>query len=188
MEGYRCIKGFLNPRLCENLVFKIDEYPWIPSGGATSRRVQHYGYRYDYKKRSVDVSDYLGEMPRFLDLICEAVLQEGVFDTKPDQVILNEYLPGQGISPHIDCQPCFQDTIGTITLGSGCLMNFRNVYTNELQERYLEVGDLHILKGESRYSWTHGIRQVKEDRYSGIVLPRGRRVSITLRNIVPIQK
>lgn len=184
MEGYSCIKGFLNPRLCENLILKIDEYPWKYSGGPTSRRVQHYGYRYDYKKRSVDVTDFLGDMPRFLDLVCQAAVQNNVFEVKPDQVILNEYLPGQGISPHIDCQPCFQDTIGTITLGSGCLMNFRNVLTGELQERYLEVGDLHILKGESRYIWTHDIRQVKEDRYNGEIISRGRRISITLRNVI----
>ena len=42
----------------------------------------------------------------------------------PDQLIVNEYQPGQGISAHIDCEPCFKNTIVTVSLGSVYEMDF----------------------------------------------------------------
>jgi alkylated DNA repair dioxygenase AlkB len=41
-----------------------------------------------------------------------------------DQAIINEYQPGQGISPHVDCVPCFGPVVAAISLGSDCVMDF----------------------------------------------------------------
>jgi len=41
-------------------------------------------------------------------------------------MIANEYLPGQGISAHVDCVPCFSDRIASLSLLSPCEMVFQN--------------------------------------------------------------
>jgi alkylated DNA repair protein alkB family protein 6 len=38
-------------------------------------------------------------------------------NVKPNHVLLNEYLPGQGISPHLDGD-LFYPTIATVSLGN----------------------------------------------------------------------
>ena len=70
----------------------------------------------------------VGELPEWLKILSEKLYQEGYMPKIADQVIVNEYLPGQGISAHIDCEPCFQDTIVSLSLGSSCVMDFTNKF------------------------------------------------------------
>lgn len=120
----------------------IDAEPWITD---LKRRVQYYGYKYDYKSRSIDHSYYLGPLPEWLMVICEQLYSEGIFRDLPDQVIVNEYMPGQGIAPHIDCEPCFGDTICSLSLASSCLMEFSK---DDIKAyRLLEPRGLLILSG-----------------------------------------
>jgi hypothetical protein len=43
-----------------------------------------------------------------------------------DQVTINEYLPGQGIRPHVDTHSAFTDGIASISLLSPVVMDFRH--------------------------------------------------------------
>jgi hypothetical protein len=47
----------------------------------------------------------------------------------------------------------------------------------------LEPGDVLAMHGEARYEWTHGIDATMEDEWDGARVPRGTRVSITLRRV-----
>jgi hypothetical protein len=40
------------------------------------------------------------------------------------------------------------------------------------------------MKGEARYDWLHGIAGRKTDIFEGRSIPRGRRVSLTFRNVI----
>lgn len=97
----------------------IDTQTWL---SALKRRVQHYGYQYDYKARTISSDSYLGALPHWLGDLQERLFAEKLFKQKPDQAIINEYLPGQGISAHIDCVPCFDDVIASLSLGSDVMM------------------------------------------------------------------
>ena len=102
-----------------------------------------------------------------------------------DQVIVNEYKPGQGISSHIDCEPCFKDTIVSLSLGSGCVMNFRNKSDKTKKiPVWLAPRSLVILSGEARYEWLHGIAARKWDEWDGEKHERQRRVSLTFRKVI----
>ncbi|WP_231289239.1 hypothetical protein [Rickettsia bellii] len=46
-----------------------------------------------------------------MQTLCDSLHKQNIFHEIPDQVIINEYMPGQGIAPHTDCIPCFSDTI-----------------------------------------------------------------------------
>ena len=103
----------------------------------------------------------------------------------PDQVIVNEYLPGQGIADHIDCEPCFEDTIISLSLGSRCIMDLKNKNNkNEKQEILLEPRSLIVIADEARYNWTHGIPAREKDKWMGRYIPRRTRVSLTFRKVI----
>lgn len=42
-----------------------------------------------------------------------------------DQLIVNQYEPGQGIESHIDKPALFEGIIASISLGSDCFMEFQ---------------------------------------------------------------
>src|SRR5262249_10659864 len=113
----RYVADYLDEPRERALIEEIDGMPWLTE---LRRRVQHYGYKYDYKGRKVTPEMYLGPLPAWLQPLCQELKDRGLMPRVADQVIINEYTPGQGIAPHVDCVPCFADTIASLTLGSGC--------------------------------------------------------------------
>jgi alkylated DNA repair dioxygenase AlkB len=148
------------------------------------RRVQHYGFRYDYRARSVSSADYLGPLPGWLAALAGRLVDIGAFSSPPDQVIVNEYLPGQGISAHVDCVPCFGETIAILSLGCSVVMTFQCAATGARREMALPACSLLTLSGPARYDWLHGIPARKSDMIDGARTPRLRRVSLTFRSVV----
>lgn len=157
-------------------------------GGAWStelkRRVQHFGYRYDYRARAVTADAWLGDLPDWLMPLCRRLEAETPFRRMPDQAIANEYMPGQGIAAHVDCAPCFSDRVASLSLGSACEMIFRHRETGERLSVRLDPNALIVLTGAARYDWTHEIPARKSDVVNGERVQRGRRVSLTFRNVV----
>ena len=163
------------------LVAKIDASPWITD---LRRRVQHYGYRYDYRARSVTADAYLGALPDWLVDLSAQLKHAGWFERHPDQVIINEYQPGQGIAPHVDCVPCFSGTIASLSLLSSCEMRFEERFSRDRFTRILDPRSLLVLRGPARFDWTHAIPARKSDSIDGQRIPRGRRLSLTFRNVI----
>jgi alkylated DNA repair dioxygenase AlkB len=182
IPGLTYIPEYIDQRQEDELIRIIDRQPWMND---LKRRVQHYGYHYDYKARSVAPESRLGPLPEWLTPYCDRLRAEGFFPQPPDQVIVNEYQPGQGIAPHVDCVPRFTDTIASLSLGSICVMEFTHVGTWQKIPVLLEPCSLVVLSGDARYCWQHSIPHRKNDRYNGSVFPRGRRLSLTFRRVVP---
>lgn len=179
--GLRYIPDFITPAEEEALINTIDQQPWLSD---LKRRVQHYGWKYDYTARRVDESMQLGKLPDWLVDYCQRLSDGGHFLKIPDQVIINEYQPGQGIAPHVDCVPCFEETIASVSLGSTCVMEFIKTSTGEKINQLLEPRSLLIFSGDARFQWRHGIAVRKTDKYGGQVIQRGRRISLTFRNVI----
>ncbi len=128
---------------------------------------------------------HIGELPEWLKRLSQKLHQDGHMPEVADQVIINEYLPGQGISSHIDCDPCFEDTIISLSLGSGCVMNFTNKFDKTKKiPVWLEPRSLVVLSGEARHEWLHGIAARKTDAWDGQKRERQRRVSLTFRKVI----
>ncbi len=178
--GARLLNRFVDQNEARHLLAAIDAEPWRSD---LKRRVQHYGWLYDYRARTVSPDMRLGLLPGWLAEFVTRVGQAGGFGTPPDQVIVNEYLPGHGISAHVDCEPCFGPVIASLSLGSSAQMVFRKRSTGERRSILLENTDLLILSGEARYSWTHEIPARKSDMIGGARQPRKRRVSLTFRTV-----
>jgi alkylated DNA repair dioxygenase AlkB len=147
------------------------------------RRVQHYGYRYDYKSGWLASSSYLGALPNWLQNIANRLFSDHLTAKLPDQVIINEYEPGQGISKHTDCIPCFGNTIISLSLGSPCIMDFTQDCSEKLPILLLP-GSIIVMQNAARYDWQHGIAARKKDHYQNQEITRTRRVSLTFREVL----
>ncbi len=179
--GLKYIPNFIDEIQVKQFIASINNEQWLND---LKRRVQHYGYKYDYKARSIDYSMFIGPLPNWVLPLAKRLFDEKHIDTVPDQLIINEYEPGQGIANHIDCEPCFGDTIISISLGSSCIMDFINLKTKQKIEVMLESGSIVVLSGASRNNWTHGIAQRKTDTFKGIKFERQLRTSMTFRQVI----
>ena len=178
--GYRV--DYINEKQHNWLLNKIDKQPWLND---LKRRVQHYGFKYDYRARKVNLNMRIGELPKWLKVLSQKLHEDRHMPEVADQVIVNEYLPGQGISSHVDCEPCFKDTIVSLSLGSSCVMNFTNKdHTSKKFSAWLAPRSLVVLSGEARYKWLHGIAARKWDVWDGQKYMRERRVSLTFRKVM----
>jgi alkylated DNA repair dioxygenase AlkB len=181
VPGLKYIAGYLAEQDEVTLLAQVDAEPWLAD---LRRRVQHYGYRYDYKARKVDPTMHLGPLPAWAQGLADRLVADCHMPVTPDQLIANEYEPGQGITAHIDCVPCFGPVVCSLTLGSQCVMELSAVEGDGAESLLLERGSLLVLAGESRYNWRHAIPGRKTDKVDGRVLARNRRVSLTFRTVI----
>lgn len=179
IKGLEYIPNYITKEEEQSLINTIDQQPWLND---LKRRVQHYGYKYDYTARKITQDLKIGNIPKWILPIAQKLYDDRVFDQLPDQVIINEYNSGQGISPHIDCIPCFGDTICSLSLLSPCIMDFQK--EKDKHQILLEPRSLIVMKDEARYEWKHSIASRKSDNVNGIKIPRDRRVSMTFRTVV----
>lgn len=173
--------AFISPEEQATLAAILDNDVWSTE---LKRRVQHFGYRYDYKARAVTADAYLGPLPPWHGVFAKRLVAAGYCQDLPDQVIANEYLPGQGISGHVDCVPCFDDTIVSISLLSTCEMVFRELRGPAICGVLLQPGSGVLLKDAGRYGWTHEIPARKSDIVNGVKTARSRRISLTFRKVI----
>ena len=180
--GLQYIEDYISEAYHYWLLARIDKQQWL---GDLKRRVQHYGFKYDYRARRVDLAMRIGELPWWLEVLRYRLQKESYMQDGTDQTIINEYLPGQGISSHIDCEPCFEDTIVSLSLGSGCIMDFTNKSDKTKKiPVWLAPRSLVVLSGEARHGWLHGIASRKSDEWDGQKYDRQRRVSLTFRKVI----
>lgn len=172
--------GWLDDEAQRRLSQDIDAAPW---SSQLRRRVQHYGHRYDYGRRGMG-GDPAPPLPGWAVALAGRLHREGHFDRPPDQVIVNEYLPGQGISAHVDCVPCFGPVVASVSLLSACVMEFTHPEEGTRVPVRLAPGDLCVMTGPARFTWRHAIPARKTDPGPDGRVPRGRRVSVTLRTVL----
>jgi alkylated DNA repair dioxygenase AlkB len=105
-----------------------------------------------------------------------------------DQLTLNDYMPGQGIPPHVDTHSPFEEVFVSLSLKSGTTMHFKTP-EGLTKDLYLQPRSLVVFSGEVRYNWMHSIAQRKIDNVifadndSAQLKFRHRRVSLTFRKV-----
>lgn len=179
IPGLTYIPDFITQEEHDRLLRYIDAARWSTEW---KRRVQPYGESYG-SLHSLNAKP----IPVWgMELVAQ-LYREGHTDFLCDQLLVNEYLPGQGISPHVDYNS-FDRTVASLSLGSACIMDFEHVETGEKHQLWLEPRSILIMDGEARYQWMHGIAPRKKDVWNGAPFTRGRRVSITFRkSLTPSQ-
>jgi alkylated DNA repair dioxygenase AlkB len=140
------------------------------------RRRQLFGQTYGRKQTKARA------LPEWGRLLAEKVAGTVGCSQPFDQMLVNEYLPGQGIALYRDYAP-FDRTVASISLLSPCIMDLRRVADSHRESILLARRSLLVLSDEARYEWEHGIARRKKDLWNGTVIQRTRRISVTYRRL-----
>lgn len=187
----------------ETKVSDIPSENWI---ALSKRRVQHYGYAFNYLVNNVDPERFLGPLPKFAaEGVSElarqfdsdrassgvyaqeysqlrSVLRDGTWN--PDQLTINEYHPGQGIPHHVDTHSAFEEAIVSVSIMGDTVMEFCHPDGKIGRKKvFVPRRSLLALTGDARYLWTHGITPRTTDSFGGTMVPRGTRISLTYRTV-----
>jgi alkylated DNA repair dioxygenase AlkB len=176
VPGLRYVAGYLDAAAHDSLLAAVDAGPWRQFG---QRRAQVYGYSYHHTKGVHRVDD----LPSWAQELAGRLERDRLMAEMSDQLIVNDYAPGQGISAHVDA-PLFTDTIVSISLGSSCMMEFTTESASR-EEQFLEPMSALVITGEARHEWKHAIPARSYDVWRGREWPRARRVSLTFRKLLP---
>lgn len=173
IPGLQYLADYISSETECHLVAAIDTETW---NTAWQRRRQLYGADYGKSEGSPQ------PIPNWGIELAERMSAGGITPRPFDQMLVNEYLPGQGISLHRDYQT-FDDTVVSLSLLSTCIMDFVHAKDGRRESMLLQPRSLLVLSGESRQEWQHGIAARKNDIWQGRKLPRGRRLSVTFRSV-----
>ena len=164
------------------ILLRISQASWMTD---LSRRVQHYGLKYDYGSTSAGRHASAAPFPRWATAIGEP-LRPFFQDALPEQCIVNEYRPGQGIGMHADHRS-FGPVVVSLSLAAEWTMNFRprsrrpyvrgGLASDEVVP-LLRRASL-VLSGGARSAWMHGIDPAANAGRSET------RLSATFRTLVP---
>ena len=163
------------------LLKAVDGAEW---SAQLQRRVQQYGWYYDYKERRLNESVPVPEFPDWARELGRKLVDEGLMKDLPDQLIVNEYVGNQGITAHTDHERDFTERVATISLLETWVMNFQRASDTEKRPQHLERRSVAVLTGDARYKWKHEIPQrktVPPMGGKGKRTPRSRRISLTFR-------
>jgi len=174
IDGLHYVPGYVAGVEHDALLATVSGLGWQDAGG---RRIQFYGHWYDHTKGVYPV----GDLPEWAAPLASRLRDDGLMPYVADQLIVTEYEPGEGIRPHIDA-PVFADVIAGVTLGAGCVMEFRRT-GHATEAVLLEPGSVVVLSGEARHEWQHAIPARVDDDWNGRGLRRSRRVSLTFRKM-----
>lgn len=154
------------------------------------------------------------DIPTWLQCHIDKIHHLGVFGSnhKPNHVLINEYKPCQGISPHLDGD-LFYPTIATISLGSHTVLNFYEPLTEDektgqescssLEDRlkfkvYIPQRSLILIQEKMFHYYLHGIEEISRDICDeNLIIPpavenpdfdRDTRISLTIRHVPKTRK
>lgn len=160
------------------LLAEINTLEWST---ALARRTQHYGYTYAYDnparlKPAAAMPSGVAKLARNVSKVlnCIAKTHPDADDLReyiPDQALINEYMPSQGISAHVDTVKLFGPVIVSVSLGSDVVMDVVPIArkADELPPGggiLLARRSALILSGSARYEYTHAIAKRKTDDLS----------------------
>ena len=179
-HGAVIVPDFVTPAEEARILLRIAEAPWLAE---LRRRVQHYGFRYDYAGGGSRVP--APAFPRWTAAMAERV-RAHFGGTLPVQCIVNEYRPGQGIGMHADHRD-FGPLVASLSLGASWPMRFRRRDTRPYARDDLPGDEVAVLPrrsilvlgGPSRHRFMHGIDPADTARETAT------RVSATFRTLAP---
>lgn len=185
-EWQRGVLGELDPEQWE-------QAPWAQ---ILSRRVQHYGFPFNYHTLLLDYGAVTPPVPRHCAL---ALQRAAAFLDNPHmpitQMTVNEYEKGQGIAGHVDSKACFGPAVIIISCAAGITMTLQKrvepskscpLPKGSRKHLWLSPRSLLILQREARFDWSHAIATRFRDQVDGRMVERGKRLSFTFRQALAL--
>ncbi|KAJ9660614.1 hypothetical protein H2201_006872 [Coniosporium apollinis] len=207
ISGLSVLPSFVTPSEQESIITFLNNEAWRTD---LSRRTIHYGGTYclmppktaTAAERAAIERNIIPAPPIPIELhwLIDRMVTYSLYDehARPEYCIVNEYLPGQGISAHVE-NFRFGEPVCSLTLGSGDFMRFHELAaphdgsvrsfkaaqaprTGRREDVWLPSGSLAVLTGDARYRWQHEIVRGRKGKEAD-----WRRVSLTFRVEVKAQ-
>ncbi|XP_034942373.1 alpha-ketoglutarate-dependent dioxygenase alkB homolog 6 [Chelonus insularis] len=201
------IPNFITEEEENEIIKNVNESPLPKWTQLSNRRLQNWGGIPHPKGMIAE------EIPKWLQKYVDKVSALNVFSNKtsPNHVLINEYLPNQGIMGHTD-GPLFHPIVTTISCGSHTLLEFTKRLATDEEQRLikpkfailLERRSLLILRDQLYNDYLHSINEVACDTINKDficnldlccnnyndkdVLERGTRLSLTIRHVPKTSK
>lgn len=193
------IPNFITPEEETLILQNVNSVPKPKWTCLSKRRLQDYG-GVPHKNGMIPEN-----IPLWLQTYMDRIASYNIFGSnKPNHVLVNEYIPGQGIMPHTD-GPLFYPTVSTISCGSHTVLEFFENDENRTKvcDLILEKRSLVVLQDNMYTKYLHSISEVKEDVIQpscvnlkecykqfciGSILKRDTRVSLTIRYVPKVCK
>ncbi|KAJ7630113.1 hypothetical protein DFH06DRAFT_706714 [Mycena polygramma] len=171
------LPNFLTEDEEEYLIRKIKEQPQQRWKQLANRRLQLWGGELTAKNilLAQDMPHCVEVYPDIIDRLKGTGIFTGSPHGKPNHIIMNEYLPGQGIMPHED-GPAYFPVVATISLGSHCVFHYyqykqdsqvggagRSIDPTPILSVLLEPRSVVISEHALYSSHLHAIREIQED-------------------------
>lgn len=121
-------------------------------------------------------------IPKWAEALGYRMVAMGIFQSRPDHVLLRRYEHGAGVDPHID-REAYGPVVAGLTLGSSRVLQLTRPLRSSRLEALLLPGDLYVMTGAARYRWRHSIPARLEDTFRGITFPRTAGFSVTWRHL-----
>ncbi|CAG0893625.1 unnamed protein product [Cyprideis torosa] len=174
-------------------VYNVPKPKWTVLG---DRRLQNWGGIPNPKGMIAE------ELPKWLEKLCCQVTSPLLQGKSLNHVLINEYLPGQGILPHTD-GPLYFPVITTLSLGSSAVLDFYEQFEgvrNKVGSMLLQPRSLVVFTEDLYTKYLHGIDGTKEqplkdletswnfDKLQPEAFSRSTRISLTIRHVPKVSK
>ncbi|KAI8612729.1 hypothetical protein BC830DRAFT_1135495 [Chytriomyces sp. MP71] len=186
------IPNFITPDEEAHLLAKVYSAPSPKWVALSNRRLQNWGATTAKQNSTTSLAEPL---PDWLNSVAinirdrtdtfafveanSEIGKPGFTQPLANNCLVNEYLSGQGIMPHLD-GPAFKPTVATVSLGSHCVLQFyRKRSGDDAQELQadsalpkadyailLQPRSLVIIHDEMYDTYLHGIREINADTFS----------------------
>ena len=160
---------YLSEAVSENdadmLLRRINTKQWT---SLRQRRLQHWG-----KKPNAEIVEENEPLPNWLDHIANQLVAAGIFPSshKPNNVLINEYIPPLGGILHHTDGPCYFPCVAVLSLGGPVVLTFKPrlrpedvgvLLAKPLCSVLLEPNSLLVFKETLYADYLHGIEVEKE--------------------------
>ena len=142
------------------------------------RRQQFYGQVYFHTTHDLKTIQPMSNIPaddavnellhdiNAFDWLIDRLMDLKLFNERPTQVLVNEYVGPMGIASHVDVETAFGDTIVTLSLLNSCWLSLTRLNSESCSSPrpvkvLMEPMSLLVMKGDSRTIYKHGITKSK---------------------------
>lgn len=169
-DGFSYHENFLTPEEEEQAIAIVKNIPlhtFIFHGYEAKRKVQSFGYDYNFQNKALTRSNEIpGELEWLIGRVSELTKTPVAAFA---ELLVTEYPVGSVINWHRDAPPF--DMIAGISLQADCVFKLRP-YDKKLQHRNAVISipvrrrSLYVISRESRTAWEHSTAPVNHIRYS----------------------
>ena len=187
------VPNFVSNEESSRLVKFLSDNEWVQ---LKDRKLKNYGGAPNL------TGTILEPLPLPLQQLSKKLVNFKVFESEPDQALVNQYDSTGGIGYHND-GPNFKPKAAIISLLSSCLIHFRKIINNDKGEQILapechsimlEPNSLFVFTSDLYVQYKHGINcnpegkeTLTKENKEPLHITRKQRFSITLRNVSKIK-